>query len=156
MRDSLRLMSYFFLASFFGHSLVFRQIEEGAHLLPHFNQRREGFLDFGSCSLLLDQSQNGNDVDKIFLVVPTALGGHLDFVLSESLTLICSVSHFSRRSVGGTCGMGGLTGGVPFSHLAFFWPSGGDLRSELMAYCQSEVSNKRRLKELLGGIHRIL
>jgi hypothetical protein len=52
--------------------------------------------------------------------------------------------------------MGSLTGGVPFSHLAFLRPSGGDLRFELMAYCQSGVSNKRRLKELLGGTRRIL
>jgi hypothetical protein len=52
--------------------------------------------------------------------------------------------------------MGGLTGGMPFSHLAFFRPSGGDLRLELMAYCQSGISNKRCLKGLLGGTHRIL
>jgi hypothetical protein len=52
--------------------------------------------------------------------------------------------------------MGGLRGGVPFSHSAFLRPSSGELRLELMAYCQSRVSNKRHLKELLGGTHRIL
>jgi hypothetical protein len=51
--------------------------------------------------------------------------------------------------------MGGLTGGVPFLHSKFFRPSGGDLRLELMAHCQSGVSNIRRLKELLGGVCRI-
>ncbi len=35
--------------------------------------------------------------------------------------------------------MGSLTGGVPFSHSAF------------LGYCQSGVSNKRCLRELLGG-----
>jgi hypothetical protein len=52
--------------------------------------------------------------------------------------------------------MGGLTGGVPFSHLAFLRPSSGDLRLELMAYCHCRVSNKRCLKELLGRTCRIL
>ncbi len=52
--------------------------------------------------------------------------------------------------------MGGLTGGVPFLHLAFLRPSGRDLRFVLMANCQSGVSNKRHLKELLGGTRRIL
>jgi hypothetical protein len=51
--------------------------------------------------------------------------------------------------------MGGLTGGVPFSYSAFFRPSGGDLRLELMAYCQSGVSKRRCLKGLLGGTRRI-
>ncbi len=35
-------------------------------------------------------------------------------------------------------------------------PSGGDLRFVLIANCKSGVSNKRRLKELLGGTRRIL
>ncbi len=52
--------------------------------------------------------------------------------------------------------MGGLTGGVPFSHSAFFRPSGGDLRLELMAHYQSGVSKIRHLNELLGGVCRIL
>jgi hypothetical protein len=52
--------------------------------------------------------------------------------------------------------MGGLTSGVPFSHLAFQRPSGGDLRFMLIADHQSRVSNKRCLKELLGGTRRIL
>jgi hypothetical protein len=52
--------------------------------------------------------------------------------------------------------MGGLTGGVPFLHFAFFRPLGGDLRLELMAYCQSGVSKIRCLKDLLGGVCRIL
>ncbi len=69
------LLSCFLL----GCSLVFREIEKGAHLFPDFHQRCEGFLDFGSCSLLLDQSQNaGNDVDEIFLVVSRAVGEHLE------------------------------------------------------------------------------
>ncbi len=49
--------------------------------------------------------------------------------------------------VGGTYGMGGLPGGVSFSHSTFFRPSGGDLRLELMAHCQSGVSKIRRLNE---------
>ncbi len=61
-----------------GRSLVFREIEKGAHLLPDFHQCCKGFLDFGSCFLLLDQLENGNDVDKIFLIVPRAIVGHLE------------------------------------------------------------------------------
>jgi hypothetical protein len=61
-----------------GRTLVFREVEEGAHLLPKFYQCREGFLDFGSCSFLLNQSQNGGDMDEVFLVVPRAVGGHLE------------------------------------------------------------------------------
>jgi hypothetical protein len=74
-----------------GHSLVFREIEKGAHLLPDFHQCCEGFLDFGSCSLLLDQSENGDDVDKIFLIVPRAIGGHLELrpVEEFDLDLFC-------------------------------------------------------------------
>ncbi len=52
--------------------------------------------------------------------------------------------------------MGGLTGGMPFSHLTFLRPSGRDLRFMLIAHCLSKVSNKRCLKELLGGTRRIL
>ncbi len=52
--------------------------------------------------------------------------------------------------------MGGLTGGVPFLHSEFLRLSGGDLRFVLIANCQSGVSNKRCLKELLGWTHRIL
>jgi hypothetical protein len=51
--------------------------------------------------------------------------------------------------------MGGLTGGVPFSHSMFLRPSGGDLRLALMVHCQSRVSKIRCLNELLGGVHRI-
>jgi hypothetical protein len=61
-----------------GRSLVFREIEKGAHLLPDFHQCCEGLLDFGSCSLLLNQLENGNDVDEIFLIVPRAVGEHLE------------------------------------------------------------------------------
>ncbi len=52
--------------------------------------------------------------------------------------------------------MGSLTGGVPILHSVFFKPSGGDLRFVLIANCQSGVSTKRRLKELVGGTCRIL
>jgi hypothetical protein len=52
--------------------------------------------------------------------------------------------------------MGGLTGGVPFSHSAFLRPLGKDLRFVLIANCQSGVSNKKCLKELLGGTRKIL
>ncbi len=51
--------------------------------------------------------------------------------------------------------MGGLMGGMPFSHSVFLRPFGGDLRLELMAHCQSGVSKIRRLNELLGGVCRI-
>jgi hypothetical protein len=61
-----------------GRSLVFREIEKGAHLLPDFHQRCEGFLDFGSCSLLLNQSENSNDMDEISLIVPRAVGEYLE------------------------------------------------------------------------------
>ncbi len=82
--------------------------------------------------------------------------GIWNLVPSKSLILICLVFRFLRRSVGGTYGMGGLTGGVPFLHSEFLRPSGGDLRFKLMGYCQSEISNKRHLNELLGGTPRIL
>jgi hypothetical protein len=52
--------------------------------------------------------------------------------------------------------MGGRAINSPFLHLEFFRPSNGDLRLELMAYCQSGVSKIRRLKVNLGGTRRIL
>ncbi len=52
--------------------------------------------------------------------------------------------------------MGGLTGGVAFLHSVFLRPSGRDLRFMFIVHCQSRVSNKRCLKELLGRTHRIL
>ncbi len=61
-----------------GRSLVFRGIEKGAHLLPDFHQCCKGFLDMGSYSLLLNQSENSDDMDEIFLIVPRAVGGHLE------------------------------------------------------------------------------
>ena len=51
--------------------------------------------------------------------------------------------------------MGGLTGGMPFSHSAFLKFSGGDLRLALMAHCQSGISKIRCLNKLLGGVPRI-
>ncbi len=68
------LLSCFLLC----RTLVFKEVEEGAHLLPNFYQCRKSFLDFGSCPLLFNQLQDGNDVDEIFLIVPRALGGHLE------------------------------------------------------------------------------
>ncbi len=68
------LLSSFLL----GRTLIFREVEEGAHFLPNFYQRCKSFLDFCGCSFLLDQSQNSNDVDKVFLVVPRAVSGHLE------------------------------------------------------------------------------
>ncbi len=79
----------------------------------------------------------------------------LKLVLSGNLNLICLVSLFSCRSIGGMYGMGGRTVRVPFLHSESFKPLGGDLRFVLMAYCQSGVSKIRRLKELLGWTHRI-
>ncbi len=43
----------------------------------------------------------------------------------------------------------------PFLHSKGLRPSGGDLRLELMAYYQSEVSRMRRLKDDLGGTHSL-
>ncbi len=51
----------------------------------------QSFLDFGSCSLLLDQSQNSNDVDKVFLIVPRAVGGHLE---------LCPIRKFNLHLLG--------------------------------------------------------
>jgi hypothetical protein len=44
-----------------------------------------------SCSLLLDQTQDGNDMDEIFLVVTSFLGGHLELspVGELNLYLFC-------------------------------------------------------------------
>ncbi len=75
---------------------------------------------------------------------------------SGILTLICLVSHSSIRSEGGTYGIGGQATDFPFLHSKGLRPSGGDLRLELMAYCQSEVSRMRCLKDNLGGTRRIL
>ncbi len=68
----------FFLASFLATVSSSGKSKKAAHLLPNFHQCCKGFLHFGSCSLLLDQPQNGDDMDKIFLVVPRAIGGHLE------------------------------------------------------------------------------
>ncbi len=50
----------------------------GAHLLPDCNESCKGFLDLGSCSLLLNQTQDGNDVDEIFLIVTSSIRRHLE------------------------------------------------------------------------------
>ncbi len=44
-------------------SLVFREVEERAHLLPDFHQCCEGFFYLSSCPLLFYESEDGNDVD---------------------------------------------------------------------------------------------
>jgi hypothetical protein len=46
-----------------GPSLVFREVDEGAHLLPDFHQCCEGFFYLSSCPLLFYELENGNDVD---------------------------------------------------------------------------------------------
>jgi hypothetical protein len=52
--------------------------------------------------------------------------------------------------------MGGRAINFPFLHSEHFRSSGGDLRLELMVYCQSGVSKIRCLKVNLGGTCRIL
>ncbi len=44
----------------------------------------------------------------------------------------------------------------PFLHSEGLRSSGGDLRLELMAYCQRGVSRMRCLKDNLGGTSRTL
>jgi hypothetical protein len=62
--EGLVKLAELLLSCFFcGHSLVFREIKERAHLLPNCNLRCKGFLDFDSCSLLLDQMQDKNGMD---------------------------------------------------------------------------------------------
>ncbi len=77
------------------------------------------------------------------------------------VTLFCSGSRFLSRSMGGgTYGIGGqVTKGQATNFLfllsEFFRPSGGDFSLEIMVYCQSGVSQIRRLKVNLGGTCRI-
>jgi hypothetical protein len=139
-----------------GRSLIFREIETGAHLLPNFHQRCKGFLDFGSCSLLLDQLQNGDDVDKIFLIVPRAAGGHLELCLVREFELYLFCFPLLMEISWGNIRDGRPNGRHALLTLGVFRPSGGDLRLELMACCQSGVSKRRRLKGLLGRTRRIL
>ncbi len=101
------------------------------------------------------EMHDGNDVDKAFLVVPNPKADIWILVSSGNLTLISLVSHFLCRSAGGIYGMGGRTDKVPFSNSKFFNPSGGDLRLELMAPCQSRVSKIRHLNTDLGGTCKI-
>jgi hypothetical protein len=76
-------------------------------------------------------------------------------VPSGNLTLIFLVYHFSCRSAGGTYGMGGQMNNFPYLHSKSFNSSGGDLRLELMAPCQSGVSKIRGLNTDLGGTCKI-
>ncbi len=46
-----------------GRSLVFREVEIKAHLLPDCHQCCEGFFYLGSCPLLLYELEDSNDVD---------------------------------------------------------------------------------------------
>jgi hypothetical protein len=83
----VKLVEFLLSCFFCGHSLVFREIEERAHLLPNCIKRCKGFLDFSSCSLLLNQMQDGNDVDQILLVVTRAVGRHLELGSVRKLNL---------------------------------------------------------------------
>jgi hypothetical protein len=69
--------------------------------------------------------QDGNDVDKIFLVITRAIGRHLELspVRELDLDLFCFL--ILVKISWGNNRMGGLTGGMPFLHLAFLRPSGG-------------------------------
>jgi hypothetical protein len=57
--------------------------------------------------------QDGNDLDKIFLIV-TSLGGHLEFNSIGELDLDLFRFPLLMKIRRGTYRMGGLTGGVPF------------------------------------------
>ncbi len=62
-------------------SLVFREVEERAHLLPDFHQCCEGFFYLSSCPLLFYKSEDGDDMDLVFFVIPRAIGWHLELCL---------------------------------------------------------------------------
>jgi hypothetical protein len=98
-------------------TLFFMEVEEGAHLLPDFYQHHEGVLDFGSCSFLLNQPQNGDDVDEVFLVVSSALGGHLE---------LCPIRKFNLYLLGFL-----LLVEISWGNIRDGWPNG---RHALLAF----------------------
>jgi hypothetical protein len=116
-----------------GRSLIFWEIEKGANLLPDFHQRCKGFLDFGSCSLLLNQSENGDDMDEIFLIVPRAVGGHLELCPVEEFDLDLFRFQLLMKISRGNIRDGWPNKRCALLALGIFRPSGGDLRLELMA-----------------------
>ncbi len=75
-------------------SLIFKEVEIGTHFPLHCHQCCEGFLDLGGASLLFHESEDGNDMDKVFLIVPSAVGWHLELgaVRQLDLDLLCFLS----------------------------------------------------------------
>ncbi len=74
----LEIFKLLFSCFFLGRNLVVREFKKRNHLLPNCKKGYEGFLNLSSCSLLLNQIQDSNDVDELFLVVTSCVGGHLE------------------------------------------------------------------------------
>ncbi len=95
-------------------------------------------------------------MDEVVLISLVREGGHPKIGAIGHLDLDLLGFCFLIKSVGGTYGIGGRATDFPFLHSKDLRPSKGDLRLEIMAYCQSGVSKIRHLKDNLGGTHRIL
>ncbi len=76
-------------------------------------------------------------------------------VPSGNLTLICLVSLFLCRSIGGKYRIGGWMVNVPFLHFESLRPLGRDLWAVLTAHWQSGVLRRSCLNGLFGGTHRV-
>jgi hypothetical protein len=156
LEDFLVLEKLLLLLLFLGLCLVVKEFEKWLHFPSNFNQNLKCFPDILFHPLLLDDLQDGNDVDKVFLIVPISESGHLEVGSVRQLDLDLLGFLFLVQIYGGTYRMGGQAFNFPFLHSEFFRPSGRDLRLELMEYCQSGVSKIRCFKVDLGRTCRIL
>ena len=64
-----------FLLSF---SLVFRELKKGLHFPSNLNQSLKGLLYVRCHPFLIDDLQEGNDVDEVLFIVPVHKSGHLE------------------------------------------------------------------------------
>jgi hypothetical protein len=57
---------------------TFLGLKEQFYLLPHFNNNLKDLSDILDGPLLLKEMLDGDDMNKVFLVVPLTKGGHLE------------------------------------------------------------------------------
>ncbi len=78
LEDFLVLKKLLLLILFLGFCLIFREFKKWLHFPSNFNQSLKSLPNILFRPSLLDDAQDGNDVDEVFLVVPIYESDHLE------------------------------------------------------------------------------
>jgi hypothetical protein len=117
LEDVLVLKKLLLLLFFLGLCLVIREFKKWLHFPSNFNQNLKCLPNILFCSFLLNDVQDSNDVDEVFLVVPVSKSSHLEVGSIRQLDLDFLGFPFLVQIYGGDIRDGGSSDQLPL--LAF-------------------------------------